>query len=207
MDELVNKHINSGVNESSLSRIWNHNKLHDCGALTAFRDKRDCGKGEPYTRKEKNQRNKSLLSKLKSKGYGVTTLKGKYPEDGKSVLEVSFFVVDIKDSGKLKSDIVSLGDDFDQDSILFIPKGSINGDDKAFLVGTNDCKGNFLNRGQTMDFNKGKLGVSTPIYTSYVNGRPFIFENVDDDIHNPCNGMGVWAMKLVSEKHWSELDA
>jgi hypothetical protein len=61
----------------------------------AFRKSRDCGEGEPYSKKENMARNKSLLSKLKMKGYSVTSLKGYYPEGGKESKEESFFVVDI----------------------------------------------------------------------------------------------------------------
>jgi hypothetical protein len=29
--------------ESSLSRLWRHNDIHDCAALTAFRKYHNCG--------------------------------------------------------------------------------------------------------------------------------------------------------------------
>ena len=78
------------LNESSLSRLWRHNEEHDAGALTAFRKGADCGDGESYSKKENKQRNKSLLAKLKTKGYGVTKLHGSYPEGGKSVKGLAF---------------------------------------------------------------------------------------------------------------------
>lgn len=191
--------------ESSLSRIWRHNELHDCGALTAFRKSRDCGNGKPYTRKENDARNKSLLSKLKSKGYGVTSLKGKYPEGGTVGKEESFFVVDLQDAGRLEKDLINLGAEFEQDSVLFVPKGAIQGKATAYLIGTNRCQDNFLDFGQTMPFEKGKLGYTSPIYTSFVNGRPFIFESVNREINDPQNGMGILAMHKTAEKHWTEL--
>jgi len=193
------------LTESSLSRVYKHNEEHDCGALTAFRKARECGEGEPYTKKENEARNKSLLAKLKSLGYGVTSLSGKYPEGGSTAKENSFFVVDLKDSGKLLDNLKKLGEEFEQDSILFIPKGSIKGDDRAYLVGTNHCKNNWLGYGKTELFNKGKMGYDSPIYTSYVNGRPFIFESVDYDVLSPASGMGVWALHLAAKKHWTEL--
>lgn len=193
------------INESSLSRLWKHNEKHDCGAMTAFRASRDCGKGNPYTAKENKARNKSLLSKLKYKGYGVTRLKGYYPEGDKDVKEESFFIVDIKDTGNLLNDLKKLGEEFEQDSILFIPKGSIQGDDKAFLIGTNHCENNWLGYGEKEIFNKGKIGYSSPIYTSYVNGRPFIFEEYDSEVLNPGNGMGWWALSITANKDWQDL--
>ena len=65
------------LNESSLSRVYRHNLLHDCGALTAWRKAEKCGEGRPYTHKENAPRNRSLLAKLKARGYGVTPLRGR----------------------------------------------------------------------------------------------------------------------------------
>ena len=196
------------LNESSLSRIWKHNEEHDCGALTAFRTGRDCGKGESYTKKENKQRNKSLLARLKSKGYGVTTLHGKYPEGDSGIVgkEISYFVVDLNDSGNMEKDLRKFGEEFEQDSILFIPKGAIKGDTKAYLIGTNTCENNWLGLGKTEVFNKGRMGYDSPIYTSRVNGRPFIFEEVGKEVSSPASGMGMWAMQVVSEKDWREID-
>ena len=202
-DEYLTK---KQLNESSLSRVWKHNEEHDCGALTAFRKGESCGEGTPYSNNDNKKRNRSLLSKLKSKGYGVTTLHGSYPEGGKTTKEISYFVVDLHDAGSLEKDIKSLGTEFEQDSILFIPKGAIKGDTKAYLIGTNTCENNWLGLGKTEVFNKGRMGYDSPIYTSRVNGRPFIFEEVGKEVSSPASGMGMWAMHLVSEKDWREID-
>jgi len=193
------------VNESSLSRIWKHNIEHDCAALTAFRKTENCGDGKPYTTRENAARNRSLLAKLKSLGYGVTSLIGIYPEGGNTSKEVYFFVVDIEDKGNLLSDVKRLGEQFEQDSVLFIPKGSINGEDKAFLIGTNSCDNNWLGYGKKEVFSNGRIGYSTKIYTSYVNGRPFIFEEVGKEIKSPGSGMGIWMMNRVAQKRWEDL--
>jgi len=194
------------VNESSLSRLWTHNEKHDCGALTAFRVAADCGNGEQYTSSDNKKRNRSLLAKLKSKGYGVTKLKGTYPEGGKEASEDSFFVVDLKDTGNLLKDLKRLGAEFEQDSILFVPKGAINGGPKAFLIGTNNCPNSWPGKGKKDIFAGGKLGKSSKIYTSKVNGRPFIFENILEEVYSPGNGMGWWSLHLEAEKHWSEIE-
>ncbi len=55
-------------------------------------------------------------------------------------------------------------------------------------------------------FAKGKMGYDSPIYTSFVNGRPFIFQEAGEDHLNPGNGMGWWALNLVSEKHWKDIE-
>jgi hypothetical protein len=50
------------------------------------------------------------------------------------------------------------------------------------------------------------MGVTSKIYTSKVNGRPFIFESVLEEIRNPGNGMGWWALNIAAAKHWSEIE-
>jgi len=196
----------SKLNESSLSRLWSHNEKHDCGALTAFRTAADCGNGEPYTPADNKKRNRSLMAKLKSKGYGLTKLKGTYPEGGKTATEDSFFVVDLEDTGNLKKDLMKLGAEFEQDSILYIPKSAISGGPKAYLIGTNSCPNNWLGKGKKELFHGGKMGKSSKIYTSKVNNRPFIFERVLEGVYSPGNGMGWWALNIQANKHWSELD-
>ena len=193
------------INESSLTRLWKHNENHDCGALTAFRKARDCGDGVEYTKKENKARNKSLLAKLKSNGYSVTKLKGTYPEGGKTAKEESFFVVDINDTGNLEKDLRKLGKLFEQDSVLIIPKGSIEGESNAYLIGTNNCPNNWLGYGKKEEFNTAKFGYNSPIYTSKVNGRPFIFESIVGEIKNPASGYGVWQMHRTANKNWIEL--
>jgi hypothetical protein len=194
------------IAESSLSRLYTHNEKHDCAAMTAFRTARDCGDGEKYSKKENKQRNKSLAAKLKSAGYGVTRLQGTYPEGGSTAKEESFFIVDNNDKGNLEANIKRLGSEFEQDSVLFMPKGSINNKTKAYLVGTNRCPNNWLGSGNKEVFNKGKMGYDSPIYTSKVNGRPFIFESVLEEIKDPGNGMGWWALNRAATKPWEEIE-
>lgn len=194
------------LNESSLSRLWKHNEEHDAAALTAFRKGADCGEGEPYTKKENKQRNKSLLAKLKAKGYGVTKLHGSYPEGGKTAKEISYFVVNLSDDADFEKEILKLGKGFDQDSILYIPKGAIKGESKAYLIGTNSCKNNWLGMGKKEVFNKGRMGYDSPIYTSRVNGRPFLFEEIGEEVLSPASGMGIWAMHLIAEKQWKDIE-
>ena len=199
------KEFKQYITESSLSRLWKHNEEHDCGAMTAFRKTADCGEGEKYSNADNAKRNRSLLAKIKSKGYGATTLKGKYPEGGTVGKEISYFIVDLEDGGNLEKDMKKWGGEFEQDSVLFIPKGAIQNKSKAYLIGTNHCKNSFLGYHKTDIFNKGKMGYDSPIYTSYVNGRPFIFEEISDTILNPGNGMGWWALNLIAKKHWKDV--
>jgi hypothetical protein len=193
------------IQESSLSRLYQHNLLHDCGALTAFRAAAACGSGAAYTHEDNRKRNRSLLAKLQSMGYSVTAINGKYPEGGTSKKEESFFVVDHKNTGTLEHDLKHLGDVFDQDSVLFIPRGAINKEAKAYLIGTNHCHNNWIGYGQTHTFDVGHLGHESPIYTSYINGRPFIFEEVGAQYEPPATGYGWWGLHLTAKKDWTQI--
>jgi hypothetical protein len=196
----------SFINESSLSRLWKHNDDHDCAALTAFRKVADCGAGTMYTKDDNRKRNKSLSMKLKVKGYGVTGLNCVYPEGGKESKEESFFVINLLDDPNFFKIIKVLGEEFDQDSVLIVPKGSIvNNREKAYLYGTNKCENSYPGYHKSAPFEEGKMGYKSPIYTSYVNGRPFMFEDVGNEIYGPGNGMGFWGLHIGAKKHWSEL--
>ena len=107
---------------------------------------------------------------------------------------------------KNKKEILKLGKGFEQDSILYIPKGAIKGESKAYLIGTNSCKNNWLGIGKKEVFNKGRMGYDSPIYTSRVNGRPFLFEEIGEEVLSPASGMGIWAMHLVAEKQWKDIE-
>lgn len=193
------------INESSLSRLWSHNEKYDCAALTAFRRGADCGEGEKYNHKDNQKRNKSLKAKLMSKDYDITSLKGKYPEGGRTGMETSFFVVNSKEDSNFFKVIANFGEHFDQDSVLLIPKGAINNTAKAYLYGTNHCENNDLGYHKKHTFERGKLGRTSPIYTSYVGKRPFIFEEVGKVCTPPASGMGLWMMHIVSEMGWEDL--
>ena len=196
------------INESPLSRLWKHNIEHECGAITAFRESRECGNGEKYTKKENKQRNKSLLSKILIKGYGATELLGKYPEGGRTVKEISYFIVDLADTGNLETDLKRLGKEFEQDSILFIQKGFINKQEGsvAYLIGTNHCKNSWIKYNNKSLYKVSRLGKSSPIFTSYINGKPFLFEDVDFTRLKPQSGFGMMALEAISKKHWTEIE-
>jgi hypothetical protein len=194
------------IQESSLSRVYSHNESHDCGAMTAFRRARNCNNGALYTDRERRQRNRSLLVKLVSKEYGVTKLKGMYPEGGVIINEESFFIVDLMDTGNLEKDLMEWGEEFEQDTILFIPKGTIKNENKAYLIGTNHCEDNKVGYHGRMLFDRGKFGYDSKIYTSYINGRPFIFEEYVRECRLPGSGMGNWAVHSLAKMDWKDIE-
>jgi len=183
--------------ESSLSRLWSHMVDHDSGMITAYRGQ--------YTKKENQQRNKSLLAKLQSKRYGVTSIKGTYVEDyntpkAKEVGEHTFFVNDLKDTGNLLKDIKELGEFFEQDSVLFIPKGA----ESAQLHGTNK-NAIWPGYGKIIEFNTRKLGSSGEFF-SKVGKQPFKFESVLKEHQLPEGMMGRMGCKAVAEQPWKNIE-
>jgi hypothetical protein len=163
--------------ESSLSRIWKHVTEHDSGTITSFRHASECNEGEPYSLSDNRKRNSYLKSQLLMMGYGVTAIDGIYIEaygtpSARKVKEESFIVIDLKDKGYLKQDLIKLGSQYEQDSITFSkPSG------EYYLISTNKCSNGYPGR--------GKIGVEIKLgqpmfgkdgeFHSKVNGRPFVF--------------------------------
>lgn len=178
---------------------------HDSGTITAFRIKRDCGEGEIYTKKENMARNKSLLAKLMTKSYGVTKVNGYYIEtyntpDAIEVGENVFLVMDLHDNGNLRSDLLRLGEEFEQDSILFVPKGGKQGT----LIGTNKCPSGYPGYHKTVSYKKFIFGETGEFHTR-VNGRPFVLKESLEVVYPPQNTMGKYAMSTMSRRPWTML--
>lgn len=184
------------VNESGLSRIYQHYMEHDSGTISAFRGDIDL--------KENKERNKELKGYLLSQGYGVTSIKGIYienygKEDAREVDEESFFVVDLKDSGKLKEDLIKMGKKYNQDSITFSKSG--NEDGVYYLIGTN--KDGYPGEGKKIKLGKAMFGKDGEFY-SKINGRPFVFEsykNVNSyhDFDDSLKKYSLFSKKYIKE--------
>lgn len=197
------KDIKQYLKESSLSKIWKYTKDYDTGALTAYRSKKDCrddSKGT-YTTKENKQRNKSLLSKLRKLNYTIISVTGKYPEGGVVKKEQSFFVVDRGEKGTLKSDLISLGKEFDQDSILFVEKGTA-----GKLLGTNTCPDNDIKIGKELKFDKTKYGKEGEFYSSLIRGRPFFSESLDVREEVYGSGFASIVNAKIADLDWQDIE-
>lgn len=184
------------VNESGLSRIYQHYMEHDSGTISAFRANIEL--------KENKNRNKELKGYLLSKGYGVTSIKGTYIENyGKEnaveVDEESFFVVDLEDSGNLKQDLIKMGKKYDQDSITFSKSGNEGG--AYYLIGTNED--GFPGLGKEVKLGKAMFGKDGEFY-SKINGRPFVFESYKDvasyhDFDDNLRKYSLFSKKYIKE--------
>lgn len=165
--------------ESGLSRLNDWMEQHDSGIITAWRNADE--QGNKYTASQKGSRNRELKSALYMSGYGITGVKGSFIENlglpsEVEVSEDSYFVVDLKDTGNLKRDLIKLGKYFDQDSILFIPRGGMD----VLLIGTSTRQGS--DPSYKVEYNVGdkKMGTKVGSYFTKVDGRPFQFrENIE----------------------------
>lgn len=182
------KHI---VLESGLSRIFQKTQNFDTGAITAFRS------DKPYAVNHAN--NKRILAVLLRKGYSVTKIKGSYIEsygkpNAREVGEESFFVVDHEHTGELKNDLLALGREFDQDSILFIEH-----EKPGVLIGTSKREDSFPEFNQEYEVGRPVFGDVSGEFFSRVKGRQFAFESITE-IKEPPTNNGKWAMKTVADK-------
>jgi len=205
------KNLREYLTESSLSRLWRQMQEHDAGTITAYRSKEYDDQGnvaKEYTRAENKARNNVLGAKLRMK-YGVTRVKGAYIENygtpkAEEVGESTFFVVDISDRGTLEKDLRKLGQEFNQDSVMFIPKGT----NRGILWGTK--RDEFSNRFATPKFGKKDVlpkavwGLGGEFMTK-VRGRPFLF--TEEMVRIPkiegySDGIGVYSL---SKKDWGSV--
>lgn len=161
------------INESSLSRLWRKYKESDSGTITAFRGER--------SRKENIANNAKLQAVLVGAGYSVTSVDSVYIEnygtsDAKQVKEKSFIVFDYKNTGKLKKDLMRLGELYDQDSITFndVSEGTY------YLIGTSKRENSYPGYHKEIKLGKPLFGKNGEFYST-VNGRPFVFEDIVDE--------------------------
>lgn len=191
------------ITESGLSRLSQWTKSHDYGIISACRAADP--EGNPYTSGQNAQRSASLQHKLRALRLGVTKVKGSYIEnygtpEAVEVAETSFVVIDIQNRGDLKKILMALGEEFDQDCILYGPKGGA-----GTLIGTNHTGYPGYHQEQTQG---GAVFGKSGEFMSRVKGRPFIFNESTDleilpEARYPSELRGP---VLFSKKHWSELD-
>ncbi len=190
----------TGFKESSLSRVFKKMEEHECGTITAYR-------GE-FTYKENRARLESLNVKLTKLGYRLTELNGVYIENfgstnpekpEKTVKERIFFAEDFKDYGTIKKDLMDLGEEFDQESILFIPKGGLS----ATLIGTSHDQDAYLDYHEEIPFSNRSFGEVGEFMTK-VKNRPFMFESFEREQKRPSGFYGNWGLDAASKKHWRE---
>lgn len=180
------------INESGLSRLWRKYKEHDSGTISAFR-------GE-YTKTENMERSRKLSTTLVGAGYSVTSVDGTYIENygsdhERKVKEKSFIVFDRNNTGKLKKDLMKLGEIYDQDSITF---NSV-ADGNYYLIGTSKRSDAYPKYHTEVKLGKPMFGKGGEFHST-VKGRPFVFEGVctDEGCYNVDN-------TILNYNHFSKL--
>ena len=182
--ESWNKYL---LTESSLSRVLGHIMEHDSAIVTSFR-------GE-YSRKENYERNRKLKAHLLSVGYGVTKIEGSYIENFETpqaieVSEQSFFVSNRNDDSAFFDSIESLGEQYEQDSVLIIPLGGKD----AYLIGTREGN-DFPPKGDRISVGDLKMGEESE-FMSRVGKRPFVFKEELETYENLSRN-SKWAVKKL----------
>lgn len=127
----------SNTAESYVHKLADYATKYNCATITAFRNSIqgvtdgtskeviDYTKTAQYQelgkvpRVKKREWNRKLKAALLSLGYGVTAVKGCFKEGGWAIgEEESFFVVDTKNSKDFASNIIKLGEAYNQDCVL-----------------------------------------------------------------------------------------
>lgn len=115
---------------AGISRALHWFEKCDCAILTAWRKKEK-------TKDQNKENNRILQNTLRSNKYGVTKVRGYYPELGSNLSsEESFFTVNFaKSTDEFFRDIRILSEGYNQDCFLFKKAGK---EERAFLYGTNE---------------------------------------------------------------------
>jgi|ETNvirnome_6_100_1030635.scaffolds.fasta_scaffold17851_4 hypothetical protein len=184
--ESWNKYV---LSESGLSRLYDHMMEHESAILTAFRNE--------YSKKQNYKRNRELKAQLLSMGYGVTKVDGSYIENFETpqaieVSEQSYFVSNREKVDGFAGSITSLGESFEQDSVLIIPAGAKG----AYLVGTREGN-DFPPFGDQISVGDLKMGREAE-FMSKVKGRPIVFKE-ELETYDKLSRNQKWAIKKMLE--------
>lgn len=150
---------NKKLNESNINRMLHWLKNCECAFITAFRKEfkdirnkdatyfgpnGDWEEGKKFTHEENRQKNKLMVAELLQLGYGVTKIKGVYPEAPETQdapitdnedTEESYLVVNRNNDDNFLSNLQRIAEYYNQDSIYYKKAGS----EEGHLIGTNAC--------------------------------------------------------------------
>ena len=192
------------LNESGLAKLTGYMDEHDCGIISASRDYiKDGRKMNP---EQNRKRTKVLQMQLMDLGYDIIPVKGSFIEnfggdpndpDPKKrphqVRELSYFVVDSKDRGRLLRDLMKLGEEWYQDGISFIKKG----ENSLTIYGTNDTYRDTAKQYPVREIGKER------VFMTKVHGRPFNFdESYNFKTIQLPEGMGRQLCNSLSKQNW-----
>jgi hypothetical protein len=197
------------VNESNISRIYQHILEHDCACISASKDVLEnclftCNfpNGHTLTRQQNGDRNADLRSTLLESGYGVTRIDGSWIEgygtaSPNEYKEESYFVVNLRNAPDFAQKIIDLGKFYCQDTVLIKAQGV----EEAYLYGTN----NHPHNTEIPDLDQKKSvglfrGGETAPFMSRIRNRPFKFE-IRENLDFMTRGYGTFpsAQKVLGK--------
>jgi hypothetical protein len=148
-NEILNK-SNKTLDESNVKRMLHWLKNCDCAFISAFRNElkdirdkettylgpnKDWEEGKQFTHEENRQKNKLMVAELLQLGYGVTKIKGVYPEGmTDETSEESYLVVNRNNDENFLNNLLRISEFYNQDSLYYKEKGKTTGN----LIGTNN---------------------------------------------------------------------
>lgn len=205
----MKKVVRQVIQESSLSRVYQHIEQHDCAIITAFRNNPSehdsCVHEAPSTYQGENLKpidinklnNRDLKATLLKLGYGVTAVDGTFVEnfdtpEAVEVKEDSLFVVNLTDDPSFYDQIKNLGKKYCQDSVLIVPQGGKD----VKLYGTNNSQ--FPGLDQEVSIGNFVYGKSAQIMTK-VNNRP-ITTKEGLETYNKLSRLEKMAVSAIAQK-------
>lgn len=210
---IINK-TNTILNESSINRMLQWLKDCDCAFITAFRnelkDVRDLELtyrgpnknwelGKKFTHEENRQKNKLMVAELLQLGYGVTKVKGVYPEGMNSeTSEESYLVVNRNNDENFLNNLLRISEFYNQDSIYYKEKGKT----KGYLIGTND--NGFPEYHQKGDDSEMKTNTASN-YMSRMGNKAFSFIGKDaEKVNNRKEAMDSIEKSRGTDDEWKQ---
>lgn len=194
------------IEESSITRLMRHNEEHECVCITAYRSSRmadDKGLHRRKARMPNRVANNALGAALRKMGYNITQVLGQYPEmvpqddgtmvAGPDIKESSWFVVNVNDDPDFLEKCASLAEKDEQDSILFIPKGSLTTGKGCFLYGTKNEENAWPSYHEKVFTDGISINGDDSIFTK-IDGKKFAFSLVNEDSSDYLsNKDGMWS--------------
>ena len=207
---------NTNLNESSINRMLQWLKDCDCAFISAFRnelkdvkdmdatylgpdDKNQWQIGKHFTHEENRQKNKLMVAKLLQLGYGVTKVKGVYPEGmTDETSEESYLVVNRNNDENFLDNLLSISELYNQDSIYYKEKGKT----KGYLIGTNDS--GFPEYHQKGEDSEMKTGTASN-YMSRMGNKAFSFVGKDaEKVNNRKEAMDSIEKSRGTDDEWKQ---
>ena len=205
---------NGRLDESSINRMLQWLKDCDCAFITAFRNElkdvrdmkatyrgpnKDWQVGKQFTHEENRQKNKLMVAKLLELGYGVTKVKGVYPEGMKDeTSEESYLVVNRNNDENFLNNLLRISEYYNQDSIYYKEKGKTKGN----LIGTNN--NGFPEYHQKGDDSELKTSTASN-YMSRMGNKAFSFVGNDaEKVKNRKEAMDSIAKSRGTDDEWRQ---